>query len=201
MLSKNIIYKSLKNYINKNQNKKISNLFKKILIDNHALLNSLTSNYKYSFKKKDVKKLQKYKFYNLIGMGGSTLGTEAIYDFLNFKIKKKFKFYNNLQNQNILKSKNKKLNLIISKSGNTLETISNLLSLNFIKKDSNNIIIITEKRNSFLYSLCESLNLYYIQHKNFIGGRFSVLSEVGIIPAYFFGIKGEVKCPMYTLME
>ena len=187
MLSKNVIYKSLKNYINKNQNKKISNLFKKILIDNHALLNSLTSNYKYSFKKKDVKKLQKYKFYNLIGMGGSTLGTEAIYDFLNFKIKKKFKFYNNLQNQNILKSKNKKLNLIISKSGNTLETISNFnLILKNQRKNKN--VIITENKNSFLNLLAKKLKAEVFEHKNYIGGRYSVLSEVGMLPAQLMGL-------------
>ena len=89
MLSKNIIFK---NTINKNRNKKISNLLKQELINNYTLLNSLTSKYKYSFKKKDIKKLQKYKFYNLIGMGGSTLGTEAIYDFLNFKVKKNLNF-------------------------------------------------------------------------------------------------------------
>ena len=59
-------------------------------------------------------------------MGGSILGAEAIYDFLSFKIKKNFNFYNNLQGKDILKSKKKKINLIISKSGNTLETISNI---------------------------------------------------------------------------
>ena len=32
-------------------------------------------------------------------MGGSILGTEAIYDFLKFKIKKKIKFFNKLNNK------------------------------------------------------------------------------------------------------
>ena len=40
-------------------------------------------------------------------MGGSILGSEAIYDFLNYKIKKKFHFFNNLQNYKNLKSKKK----------------------------------------------------------------------------------------------
>ena len=58
-------------------------------------------------------------------MGGSTLGAQAIYDFLKKKIKKNFIFVDNLNT-----SKNKKLkknlnNLIISKSGNTIETIVN----------------------------------------------------------------------------
>ena len=58
-------------------------------------------------------------------MGGSTLGTQAIYNFLNKKIKKKFHFIDNLQ---IKQSKNSSVNynnLVISKSGNTIETIVN----------------------------------------------------------------------------
>ena len=187
MLSKDIIFKNFKGFINKNQNKKINNLLKKELTTNYHLLNSLTSEYKYSFKKKDIKKLQNYKFYNLIGMGGSTLGTEAIYDFLNHKIKKKFKFYNNLQNQNILKSKNKKVNLIISKSGNTLETISNF-NLVLKNQNQNKNIVITENKNNFLNLLAKKLKAEIFEHKNYIGGRFSVLSEVGMLPAQLMGL-------------
>ena len=36
--------------------------------------------------------------------------------------------------------------------------------------------------------LSKELDIFYIEHKKFIGGRFSVLSEVGIVPAYFMGI-------------
>ena len=145
MFSKNIIFKNFKGLNNINQNKKINKLLKKELIISYSLLNSLTNKYKYSFKKKDVKKLQNFKLYNLIGMGGSILGSEAIYDFLNHKIKKKFEFYNNLKSKNITKSKNKKVNLIISKSGNTLETISNF-NLVLQNQTKNKNVIITEKK-------------------------------------------------------
>ena len=47
---------------------------------------------------------------------------------------------------------NKILFLVISKSGNTIETLSNLFSLNIIKKNSKNILIISQK-NTILYSL------------------------------------------------
>ncbi len=189
-----------KKYLNKKIIKILSIRFNKIynnlssdLEISNSSLNILSKNYKLNFKNKDLKRFKKYKTIAIIGMGGSILGSEAIYYFLKNKVKKNVYFFNDLDDEKLRKfekNENPKnvLFLVVSKSGNTLETISNLLSLNFIKKDSNNIIIITEKRNSFLYSLCESLNLYYIQHKNFIGGRFSVLSEVGIIPAYFFGI-------------
>ena len=39
-----------------------------------------------------------------------------------------------------------------------------------------------------LFNLSKKLNLFYIEHKNYIGGRFSVLSEVGIVPAYLMGV-------------
>ena len=187
IISKNIIFKNFKGLNNINQNKKINKLLKKELIINHSLLNSLTDKYKYSFKKKDVKKLQNFKLYNLIGMGGSILGSEAIYDFLNHKIKKKFEFYNNLKSKNITKSKNKKVNLIISKSGNTLETISNFnLILKNQKKNKN--VIITENKNNFLTLLAKKLKAEVFEHKNYIGGRYSVLSEVGMLPAQLMGL-------------
>ena len=156
MLSKRIIFKNFKNSNNKIRINKLRRLLKKELVVSKLLLSSLTKKYKYSYKKKDLKKFKNFKFYNLIGMGGSTLGAEAIYDFLNHKIKKKFKFYNNLKNQIFLKSNVKKLNLIISKSGNTLETITNFnLILN--KQNKNKNIFITENKKNYLNLLAKKL--------------------------------------------
>ena len=76
------------------------------------------------------------------------------------------------------------MNLVISKSGNTLETISN--SNVFIKKDDKNIFI-TENNKSYLYLLAKKLKAEIVHHNNFIGGRFSVLSEVGMLPAELMG--------------
>jgi glucose-6-phosphate isomerase len=125
-------------------------------------------------------------------MGGSILGAEAINNFLEKKIKKKIYFFEILNSKKMLILKKKNLNkilfLIISKSGNTIETVSNFFTLNIIKKNSNNIILLTEKKNNLLYSLSKKYNLFYIEHKNYIGGRYSVLSEVGIVPAYLMGI-------------
>jgi len=119
-------------------------------------------------------------------MGGSILGAESIYDFLNNKIKKKFTFINKL-NPKIKKynSKKKNINLIISKSGNTLETISNA-NVYLKKKDKN--IFITENKNSYLNNLAKDLKAEIIHHNNFIGGRYSVLSEVGMLPAELMGL-------------
>ena len=187
MFSKNIIFKNFQNKKNIKNRKKISKILKKELIDNSSLLNSYTTQYKYSFKKNIIKKYNNYQNSNLIGMGGSILGTEAIYDFLKFKIKKKIKFFNNLNNKIKLESKKNVINLIISKSGNTLETISNL-NLILKSQNKNKNIVITENKSSFLNSLAKKLKAEIIEHKNYIGGRYSVLSEVGMLPAQLLGL-------------
>jgi len=79
-------------------------------------------------------------------MGGSILGAESIYYFLKNKIKKIF-FYSNLQSKvNINDKKNKYLNLIVSKSGNTLETISNS---NIIIKNKDKIFLLQRTKELF----------------------------------------------------
>ena len=87
-------------------------------------------------------------------MGGSILGTESIYDFLKHKIKKKFYFINNIQPKLIFLKKKNYINLIVSKSGNTLETISNA-NIIIKKKDKN--IFITENKKSYLWLLAQKI--------------------------------------------
>ena len=187
MFSKNIIFKNFQQKKNLKAKKKINNILKKELITSDLLLNSFNENYKYSYKKKFLNKFKNFDTINLIGMGGSILGTEAIYDFLKLKIKKKINFYNNLNSKINFKNKNKTLNLIVSKSGNTLETISNFnVILNSGEKNKN--IVITEKKSSFLTKLGNKLKADIIEHKNYIGGRYSVLSEVGMLPAELLGL-------------
>ncbi len=187
MFSKNIIFENFVQKKNKKAKKKIYKILKKELVTSHSILSSFDKNYLYSFKKKTLNKYKKIDNINLIGMGGSILGTEAIYDFLNFKIKKKINFYNNLNNKINFKNKKNILNLIVSKSGNTLETISNFnIIINSQKKNKN--IIITEKKSSFLTQLGNKLKAEIIEHKNYIGGRYSVLSEVGMLPAGLLGL-------------
>ena len=113
------------------------------------MLESFNKNYKYSYQKKKVNLFKKFSEVNLVGMGGSILGAETIYNFLNHKINKKFNFYNNLNFQNILKTNKKNINIVISKSGNTLETISNF-NLLLQKQNKNKNIILCEKKNNYL---------------------------------------------------
>ncbi len=179
------------NFINFKNNLRNQNIRKKlkiILKEKNQIIISLGKFYKYSFHKKNIKKYKKNSNFRIIGMGGSSLGSKAIYEFLKYKIKKKFHFIDNLNSQYIIDKKKKFINLIISKSGNTIETIVN--SNVIIKKKDKNIFV-TEKKNSYLYNFAEELKADVIQHNNFIGGRYSVLSEVGMLPAELMGLKSE----------
>ena len=160
------------------------------LLKNYPLLKSFAKNYNYSFNKIKIKKLKKFNTINIIGIGGSILGTKAIFSFLKNKIRKNIFFYDNLSYDKIEKSNKKCLNIIVSKSGNTIETIINFNLINKNKKNNKNIFI-TEISNNILRNLGNKLKSDIIEHKNFIGGRYSVLSEVGMIPSELVGFKTE----------
>ncbi len=184
MLSKNIRFK---NFTKKKFNKNLKVLFKKLIDKNNYddnVIKSFSKSYFYSFTKKQLKKYKKFNFFQIYGMGGSSLGIQAIYDFMKPKIKKRFYFFDNLDSKNkIIKTKSKSLNLVISKSGNTLETIvnENIFS-------GSNKLYITENSNNYLRNNALRLKKEIIEHKNFIGGRYSVLSEVGMLPAELMGL-------------
>ena len=174
---------NIKNFTKKTKKLNLKKKLKFILDNKNQILLSLSKNYKDNFDKKILNTYKKASHFRLIGMGGSTLGTQAIYDFLNHKIKKKFKFIDNLQND--LSKEKKYTNLVISKSGNTIETIVNFNILSN-KKDKN--IFITENKKNYISLLAKKLKAQVIHHNNYIGGRYSVLSEVGMLPAELMGL-------------
>jgi len=187
MLKKNI--KFINFILNKKStnNKKILNIYKDVIKEKSEVILSLNKNYKDSFSKKILQKLKKINHVLLIGMGGSVLGAKAIYKFLHPK-HKKFTFVDNFSNTLFKDDNKKKITLIISKSGNTLETVSNS---NILINKKNTNIFITEDRKSYLLELAHKLKSEVIHHNNFIGGRYSVLSEVGMLPAQLMGFKPE----------
>jgi len=163
-----------------------------IMEDKNNLFKSFLPNSKYSFNFQSIKKFNNFRTVVVIGMGGSILGTKAIYSFLKYKIKKKFVFIDNLDQDFLSKIKQecklaKTLFLIVSKSGNTNETIINSSYFKFFFKKSNTIII-SENKNNILYKFAKSKGFYFIKHNSFIGGRYSVFSEVGMLPAYLMGL-------------
>tara|TARA_B100000003_G_scaffold206646_1_gene222574 strand:- start:397 stop:1554 length:1158 start_codon:yes stop_codon:yes gene_type:complete len=180
---------SFKNFRTKKEkfNSKINKKLKFLIKEKSQLILSLGNNYNDNFSKKLIKKYNRYKNFKVIGMGGSSLGAQTIYDFLKDKIKKNFFFIDNLNARSDKTLKND-VNLVVSKSGNTIETIINSNIL--IKRKQKNIFI-TENKKNYLRTLGEKLKADIINHNNFIGGRYSVLSEVGMLPAELMGLKSK----------
>ena len=179
----------IKNFNKTKPSKKIKSLLNKLILEDNHIIKSLKNTYKDSWNIKKIQKYRNLKNITLVGMGGSIMGSKSIYSFLRNKIKKNFFFLDNFENTKIKEIKKKsKLNLIISKSGNTLETIVN--SNVIINKKVKNIFI-TENNKNYLRSLATKLKSEVIDHNNFIGGRYSVLSEVGMLPAILMGLKVE----------
>ena len=187
MLNKNISFKNFSIKQNRLINKKIFKIYNNFIKEKSELIQSLSNDYENSYSSGFIKSFKKIKNFIIIGIGGSILGTKAIYNFLNPR-KKKFTFIDNFSDQVFKNDNKKKLILIVSKSGNTLETISNT---NTLINQKNKNIFITENKKSFLFHLANKLKTDVIYHNNFIGGRYSVLSEVGMLPAELMGFKPE----------
>ena len=174
-----------------NVNKIISEFHRK----NPDLYQSLFQKTKYNFNQYKIRDFKKFKNIIIIGMGGSILGAKAIYCFLKRKINKNFIFVDNLNQEHLKKIKNennlnKTLFVIVSKSGNTTETIVNLSFFSkFLKKK--NTIIISENRDNILNNFAKRKKFLFISHKRKIGGRYSVFSDVGMLPASLMGLKPE----------
>ena len=177
--------------------KKTKKVFSSFIVDlknnQIPLLKSYEKNYEFDFSATTVKKFSKYRNIVVIGMGGSILGTKSIYSFLKKRIKKEVFFFDNLDlNLSLKYKKIKNLKnscfIIVSKSGDTLETITNLgaiFSENLLK---NKLIIITEITDNALMAIANKYHAEIIEHKEFIGGRYSVLSETGMFPAALMGL-------------
>ena len=184
MLTSGIYFKNFKK-IKKINNSKLKKKFLLLFKEKNYILDSLKKNYKDSFSKKIINKYKKYSTFKVIGMGGSTLGTQTIYEFLKDIVKKDFVFIDNLRQKKLNIKNNKSVNLVVSKSGNTIETVVNS-NIYITRKDAN--IFITENNDNYLLKLANKLKAEIVHHNNYIGGRYSVLSEVGMLPAELMGL-------------
>jgi len=173
------------------------NLHKEFLSGNNEILQSFTSSYQKKIR--DIKKTiyHKEKKRAVIGLGGSSSGAKA----LSFFQKDEIVYFDNLDYEyfNIF-FKNNNIKeytfFIISKSGDTFETLAllNLLISESKKKNINiydSIIIITENKENILHSFARKNKIKFIEHNPEIGGRFSILSETGMLPFVESDIKVE----------
>ena len=86
----------LKNFNLKKKNIKVKKNLNSVIKKQNPILKSLGKNYVNSYTKKTIKKYSQNSNFRVIGMGGSSLGAQAIYEFLKRKIKKEFVFVDNL---------------------------------------------------------------------------------------------------------
>ena len=131
----------------------------------------------------------------VVGIGGSSLGARAIYEFLlpSNNYTKNLLFLETIDPLKVNYSL-KKIDLndaqfvIISKSGNTLETISLFKYLNsLIEINDTNCTVISES-NSDLASFANDNNIKVFDLAENVGGRFSVFSAVGLVPLAMIGV-------------
>ena len=175
--------------------KKTKNIFNSFLINLEnfeiPLLESYEKDYEFDFSASMIKKFSKYKNIIIIGMGGSILGTKSIYSFFKKKFKKEVFFFDNLDlnlNYKKIKNLNNSCIIVAGKSGKTIETIVNLRTIFSKKLLKNKLIIIAEPTDNALMTIANKYKAEVIEHKEFISGRYSVLSETGMFPAALMGL-------------
>jgi len=137
----------------------------------------------------------KEKSIYIIGIGGSTLGTKAIYTFLrttsNFR--KKLYFLDTIDPLRInyllsLSDLNKSHFVIISKSGSTIEPVSILKYIESQVKISKNNSTVISSKDSTLYKFAKKNEIKTFLIPDNVGGRFSVFSPVGLLPLSIIGV-------------
>ena len=130
----------------------------------------------------------------VLGIGGSSLGAKAVYEFLK-PVKKpwrKLYFFESTDPLNIMEilSKielDKSHFLVISKSGTTVETISIFKYLYAKESRATRYTFITDKESPLdKFATKIGSKVFYLP-KN-VGGRFSVLSVVGLLPLALCGV-------------
>ena len=175
--------------IYKNNLRKCSEIFKNLFnFKENFFFNTLSEQYqKNLFLKKIILKKKLHKNILIVGMGGSVLGTKMLSSF--FGLDNNYYFLDSLNNSAVNDLIRKDLSkfsiFIISKSGQTLETLTNcniiLNNFNKRKKEiSKNFIIISE-RNSILFNFAKKNNILFFEHNINLSGRYSVLSEAGLL--------------------
>lgn len=133
----------------------------------------------------------------VLGIGGSSLGAKTL---LSLKHQNKVEVLENIDSDSVkyvfdnLNLKETAI-LTVSKSGKTIECISQTLILLKMYEDTlgrneigKHFFFLTENKDSPLTQLAKEFNIKTIEHHKTIGGRFSYLSNVGLIPACIAGL-------------
>lgn len=135
---------------------------------------------------------KRYQHYIVLGIGGSSLSGQAI---KCMSRSDKITFLDNICPNEFCEQINVPLDetgiIVISKSGETIETLAQLdivLQRSSDKAKQKNFLVITENKPSTLKRICDDYQMLFVDHPSDIGGRFSVFSPVGLLPAYIMGV-------------
>lgn len=135
----------------------------------------------------------------VLGIGGSSLGAKVIEENFGFKnTKKRVLVWDNIDDEwmqreiSTLGDLKRTVFAAISKSGTTLETLTQVDTIDHIYSHhglrfTDHAIAITEFKQSPLYDWAKKFNVPLLEIPLDVGGRFSVLSPVGLLPAAFLG--------------
>jgi len=150
----------------------------------------------------EAKKIQKF-FTDIviIGMGGSILGTQMLFHTMQKtnQITPRIHFIDNID-PNLIASFEKPLNnkktlfILVSKSGNTLETtlLFDLIQKGakkwFGKNWQKHIAVITENKDGLLFKQALKNKLKIFEMPKYVAGRYSVLTTAGLLPAALMNI-------------
>ncbi len=152
-----------------------------------------------AIKQKGQRIARDFKRTIVFGIGGSSLGGEMLVRVLgDANPKNTVTFFDNVDPSTLVALENidweETLVLVISKSGNTAETLSQFLTMLPVMdhdlgydKIPEHVLFITENKEGALYQLAQELDIEVLEHPP-VGGRFSVLSIVGLLPAYIAGV-------------
>ena len=182
-------------------------LFSNIKSKSYGFMNDL-----YEKKINDIyfyaKKIKKSENVIFLGTGGSSLGGKTLVsinsNFFKNKNKPQIFFLENIDEVSInglldQLNMDKTSIVIISKSGETMETLAQFFlikkKISKTKNYKKRIFVITEKKKSTLKKIQEEEDYFFIEHNDSVGGRYSVFSVVGLLPAAIssFDIKNFVE--------
>jgi len=137
----------------------------------------------------------------VLGIGGSALGNKALYSALKTEaeLPKKIYVYDNVDPvflHEILQSIKLETTLfnIITKSGTTAETMAGYMILvdivkrKFPQDYQQRIIITTDREKGFLRQVIKQEGYQSFVVPDNVGGRFSILTDVGLVSSAFVGI-------------
>ena len=143
-----------------------------------------------------AKKISTFKKVLVLGVGGSSLGGKTL---SALKFQNKLEFLESIDPTTIKNCLSKidfknTFFLVISKSGETIETLCQaLIVLDEIKKlkiknFAEQFLFVTESQTNSLAKIAKKIGAEITTHPNNIGGRYSCLSIVGLLPAMIAGL-------------